>query len=128
MNACNYKPTLIMKFKVVFILIAALFGVLLAPAAKADGLPPQAAAIPGGYTKVKATTAVRKAALYAAHSLSSVKLKLGKIILAEKQVVAGINFRITMKVITPENKVRRARVVVFRDLGGNLNLVSWKWL
>jgi hypothetical protein len=117
-----------MNFKVISILITASFGVLMSPTAIADGPPSQAAVIPGGYTKVKVTTDVRKAALYAVRSLSSVQLKLGKILLAEEQVVAGINYRITMKVITPEGKARRARVVVFRNLRDRLRLVSWKWL
>jgi hypothetical protein len=115
---------------ITIVLTAASFGILMAPAAKAESCPWQSAfaAIPGGYTKVEVTSDVRKAALYAVHSLDSIQLKLAKILLAEMQVVAGVNYRITMKVTTPEGKVRRARVVVYRDLRGRLNLTSWKWL
>ena len=54
-------------------------------------------------------------------------LKLLAITRAEKQVVAGLNFRLTLTVQSG-GRNREARAVVFRSLDRYQELVSWDWL
>lgn len=54
-------------------------------------------------------------------------LKLLAITRAEKQVVAGLNFRL-MLTVQSGGRTREARAVVFRSLDRYQELVSWDWL
>jgi len=93
------------------------------PAVNASGLP-------GAYAPVELTEDVKMAADFAVREEAkreAVTLKLATISKAEKQIVAGINFRLTLEVNRGGSR-RAANVVVFRDLKSRYQLTSWKWL
>ncbi len=54
------------------------------------------------------------------------KLLLVKILGAQQQVVAGLNFRLVLKV-KMNNTEKDAEVVVYRNLSGQHKLSSWIW-
>ena len=54
------------------------------------------------------------------------KLTLVKIVTAGKQVVAGMNFKLRLKVKLNAAQ-REAEAVVFRDLKDKFELMSWEW-
>jgi hypothetical protein len=54
------------------------------------------------------------------------KLSLVKILSAQQQVVAGLNFRLALKVKV-NNSERNAEAVVYRNLSGEHKLTSWIW-
>ena len=53
-------------------------------------------------------------------------VKLVKVVKAEQQVVAGINYRLVLRVADRRGRRRRATVVVFQSLKNQLSLTSWK--
>lgn len=87
------------------------------------------AALPGGYRAARADDVqVQMAATFAAGQQleKSPTLTVQRIVRAESQVVAGINFRICLSVKrneTPET----AEAVVYQDLKGQMSLTSWTW-
>jgi hypothetical protein len=54
----------------------------------------------------------------------SVKPTLLSIERAQKQLVAGMNYQMTLK-LKSGGKIQRAQAVVYRDLGGKFSLTSW---
>jgi len=84
-------------------------------------------ALPGGFSEVPATDEQALAAAKFAVAKHDAKLTYEAIEGAERQVVAGLNFRLTLKV-TDNGKARRAEAVVWRKLDGTHQLTSWKWL
>ena len=67
--------------------------------------------LPGGYSAVGLTDDVKASAEFA----------------AERQIVAGVNYRLDI-VVKGSGSARKARVVVFKDLKSHYKLTSWEWL
>ena len=49
------------------------------------------------------------------------------VLVAEQQVVAGLNFKLRLQV-QHDKTVRRAQVTVWRQLSGQYQLTEWVWL
>lgn len=92
----------------------------------------QAGPMPGGFSDVPATNAwgteAAKFAVEAQGKTSAPKDKptLIKVVSARQQVVAGMNYRIVLKVKT-DGAVKDAEAVVWRKLDGEHQLTSWTW-
>lgn len=84
----------------------------------------------GGYGSVAKTDAtVIAAAKFAITKQSETadsELSLGKIVKAERQVVAGMNYRICMNVNVEGDEPMSVIAVVYQDLKRNYSLSSWK--
>ncbi len=84
----------------------------------------------GAYAATGITAEVRDAAAFAVRErarLEGRSLRLVEVTGAERQVVAGLNFRMTLRVARGREALA-ARVVVYRPLQGRLQLTSWEWL
>jgi Cystatin domain len=104
--------------------IAAMHSVILA----------QEPVIPGGKADVSVNDSwVVEAANYAVSAkagesgTNSKKLELIKVLKAEQQVVAGINYYLTLRV-REDGKQKEAVAVVWRKLSGEHELTGWKML
>jgi len=87
-----------------------------------------AQSIPGGYSPVATTDADALAAAKFAVAKHDAKLSFQALEKAAHQVVAGMNYRLTLRVLDA-GKVRSAEAVVWRKLGNaGHELTSWKWL
>lgn len=84
----------------------------------------------GGYGSVAKTDAtVIAAAKFAIAKQSETadsELSLGKIVKAERQVVAGMNYRICMTVNVEGDEPQTVTAIVYQDLKRNYSLSSWK--
>lgn len=92
--------------------------------------PPPSPAPVGAYAATGVTTEIRDAAAFAVRERARVEgrsLRLIGVANAEQQVVAGLNFRMTLRVARGR-ETPSARVVVYRPLQGSLQLTSWEWL
>ena len=93
-----------------------------------SAIPHDAAAqIPGGFSPADAKDAEALAAAKFAVNAHDPKLKFLRIGKVQRQVVAGLNFRLTIQV-TDNGKERSADAVVWRKLDGTHALTSWKWI
>jgi hypothetical protein len=95
---------------------------LLAPAC-AQAKPP----VPGGYSEVKTDDETKMAANFAVGEISkklNEPLALKGIVSAERQVVAGLNYRLELD-LTKNNQPYRVRAIVWRKLDGSMELTSW---
>jgi hypothetical protein len=105
------------------------FGALLLLTAASQ--PPAPAPPPvGAYAATTVTRETLDAATFAVRERARVEgrsLRLLEVASAEKQVVAGLNFRMTLRVARGR-EAQAARVVVYRPLQGSLALTSWEWL
>jgi hypothetical protein len=116
------------RYRLPTILLAALATLAIpggAPAAAGRIGPPV-----GSYNLTTVDEESRLAASFAVREQGrreSRTLKLLAITRAEKQVVAGLNFRVTLTVQSG-GRNREARAVVFRSLDRYHELVSWDWL
>ena len=84
----------------------------------------------GAYAAAEVTPELREAAAFAVREQSRRErrdLRLLGVERAERQVVAGLNFRMTLRVAQGRES-RAARVVVYRPLRGDLQLSAWDWL
>jgi hypothetical protein len=84
----------------------------------------------GSFAATGVTTEIRDAAAFAVRERARVEgrsLRLLEVASAERQVVAGLNFRMTLRVARGR-EAQAARVVVYRPLQGSLQLTSWEWL
>ena len=99
-----------------------LFGVLLAPiCTQAEK------SVPGGFFKVEIDEETRAAAVFATHEISKKMngpLELHRLVSVERQVVAGLNFRLELD-LTKSNQPIRVRAIVWRKLDGSMELTSW---
>ena len=89
-----------------------------------------AKSLPGRYAPAEVGKDIKAAAEFAVHEQAkreAILLKLATISKAEKQIVAGINYRLLLTV-ERAGSPREAKVVVFRDLKSHYSLTSWKWL
>ncbi len=87
-------------------------------------------AVPGGHEDAKVdderVIAAAKAAIAEKNKTEPVALTLVKIEKAQQQVVAGMNYTITLKV-KAGSEVKEAEVVVWVKLDGKYQLTSWTW-
>jgi len=84
--------------------------------------------IVGGFSPVAPTDADALAAAKFAVTKHDAKLTFQAIEKAEHQVVAGMNYRMTLRVLDA-GKARQAQAVVWHKLGNaGHELTSWKWL
>lgn len=86
--------------------------------------------IAGGYARlaVKSKDA-RTAADFAINAQSTADKKkyfFVKILKAETQVVAGLNYRVCMLVRERKGRSKSVTAVVYKDLQNNLSLTAWK--
>lgn len=88
------------------------------------------AQIAGGYSDISASSKeVKRAVRFAVQQRmlrTGNKVTLVKIVKAERQVVAGLNYRIVLGVADRRGRRRTATVVVYQDLKDHLSLTSWK--
>lgn len=85
-----------------------------------------AAALPGGYSDASPVGKdIKSAANFAVSTQKGAILE--RIVSAETQVVAGLNYRLQLVVKTPGG-LRMAKAVVYRDLENKMSLTSWEWL
>lgn len=86
---------------------------------------------PGGFGAVtQITPEIQSAADFAVRTQAkaeALKLTLVKITQVESQVVAGMNYRLTLE-LTSSGQPRTAKAVVYRTLEGQHQLTSWEWL
>ena len=86
--------------------------------------------LPGSYAPAEVGKDAKTAAEFAVHEQAkreAIPLTLATIAKAEKQIVAGINYRLVL-VVERSGSQRKAKVVVFRDLNAHYSLTSWQWL
>ena len=86
--------------------------------------------LPGGYSTVGLSDDIKAAAEFAVQEQAkrdAVVLELSDISKAERQIVAGVNYRLDV-VVKRSGSARKARVVVFKDLKLQYKLTSWEWL
>jgi len=86
--------------------------------------------LPGGYSAVGLTDDIKAAAEFAVQQQAkrdAVVLNLSDISKTERQIVAGVNYRLDV-VVKGSGSARKARVVVFKDLKSHYKLTSWEWL
>jgi hypothetical protein len=86
--------------------------------------------LPGGYSAVGVTDDVKAAAEFAVAEQArreAVALKLSDVSKAERQIVAGVNYRLNV-VVERSGSTQKARAVVFKDLKSHYKLTSWEWL
>ncbi len=109
-----------------FVPLLVLTAVLTACAADCLEKPDQRA-LAGGYSSVEIDPDVRKVADFAVRARSEnagKPLRLVKILKAERQVVAGLNFRLAIE-IADGDKSFVAHAVVWKKLDGSMVLTSW---
>ena len=85
-------------------------------------------ALAGGYSQAEIDPEVQKVAKFAVKAQAKATgkpLQLVKILKAERQVVAGLNYRIEIEV-ADGSKHLKARAVVWKKLDGSLALTSWE--
>ncbi|MCX6965086.1 MAG: cystatin domain-containing protein [Verrucomicrobia bacterium] len=95
---------------------------LLVPAC-AKAKPP----LPGGFSEVKPDEETQVAANFAVGEISkklNQPLALKGIVSAERQVVAGLNYRLELD-LTKNNQPYRVRAIVWCRLDGTMELTSW---
>jgi len=81
----------------------------------------------GGYSPAEIDPGVQKVAEFAVNTqarTSGRPLQIVKIMKAERQVVAGLNYRLEIEV-ADGSKNLKARAVVWKKLDGSLALTSW---
>ena len=86
--------------------------------------------LPGGFSKVERDRETVSAAQFAVDQISkklNEPLELKDIVSAERQVVAGLNYRLELD-LTKSNQPFRVRAIVWRKLDGSMELTSWNAL
>jgi cystatin-C len=86
--------------------------------------------LPGGYGPVELNSRARAAADFAVAEQAkreAMSLKLMSVSRAEKQIVAGTNYRLVL-IVERAGSTRQAKVMVFQDLKARYWLKSWEWL
>lgn len=86
--------------------------------------------LPGGYAPAELNRDVMAAANFAVTAEAkreAIPLKLTSVSSAEKQIVAGTNYRMILRV-EGNGSTRQAKALVFRDLQSRYWLKSWEWL
>ncbi len=86
-----------------------------------------AAPLLGGYRAIPATDAEALAAAKFAVTAHDPKLILVRLERAAEQVVAGMNYRLTLQVTDATGVAQAAEAVVWRKLDSRHELTSWNW-
>ena len=97
-------------------------------AVAADDIVPEN--LPGGYAAAELGTEVKAAVDFAIGEQArreAMPLKLVSISSAEKQIVAGTNYRLVL-IVERAGSTRQAKVMVFQDLKARYWLKSWECL
>ena len=87
----------------------------------------------GGWSKAEVddpeVVAAAKFALRETQKTTDSKLTLTKIVSAKQQLVAGMNYAVTLQVAAggDEPIQREAEAVVYKNLDDEYSLTSWKW-
>lgn len=92
----------------------------------AKDLPPMT----GGFSDATKTSEARRAAEFAVKQESArtgEHLKLAGVMQAEQQVVAGMNYRMTLQVKSGK-ELRMAQATVYESLAPQMMLASWEWV
>lgn len=89
--------------------------------------PGVSAALPGSFSPVSVTDAQVLAAAKFAVAARDAQLALQGVEMAQRQVVAGWNYCLTLKV-ADNGASRLAEAIVWRKLDGRHELTSWKWV
>ncbi len=89
--------------------------------------PRVVAQVPGGFSAVSATDADALAAANFAVKAHDAKLTFQGIAKVQRQVVAGLNYNLAIKV-SDNGASRLADAVVWKKLDGTHQLTSWKWV
>ena len=83
----------------------------------------------GGYSDISASSKeVKRAARFAVQQRlfrTGNKVTIVRIVKAEQQVVAGLNYRMVLRVADRRGRRRTATVIVYKDLKNQLSLTSW---
>jgi len=85
-------------------------------------------ALAGGYSPAEIDSEVCKVADFSVKTQAKATgrpLRLVKILKAERQVVAGLNYRLEIEVADGSNHLK-ARAVVWKKLDGTMALTSWE--
>ena len=85
-------------------------------------------ALAGGYSPTEIDSEARKVAEFAVKTRAQATgspLRLVKSLRVERQVVAGLNYRLDLK-LTDGSKHLKAHAVVWKKLDGSLALTSWE--
>lgn len=107
------------------LILSLLLATTLLPGCAKD-LPPMV----GGFSDATKTSEARKAAEFAVRqqaARSGEALKLAGVVQAEQQVVAGMNYKMTLQVRSGK-EVRMAQAVVYQSLAPQMMLASWEWV
>lgn len=107
------------------LLLAALLALNVAAEPVLAPTPP----MPGSYQAAEVNDEVREVARFAvreARQQTGGKLKLLKVLGCERQVVAGMHYRLRLKV-RRAGEPALASALVFAALDGSRTLVSWQW-
>ena len=111
------------------ILLSLLALALVSPALASDTpAKPAQPALAGGYSPAEIDSEVSKVAKFAVKTQAEATgkpLRFVKILKAEHQVVAGLNYRLEIEV-ADGSKNLKARAVVWKKLDGSLAMTSWK--
>ena len=83
--------------------------------------------LPGGYAPVELNTRVRAAANFSVAEQAKREAMSLSVSRAEKQIVAGTNYRLVL-IVERAGSTRQAKVMVFQDLKARYWLKSWEWL
>ena len=89
---------------------------------------PAQPSLPSGYSTAEIDYEVSKVAKFAVKTQTEATgkpLRLVKILKAERQVVAGLNYRLEIEV-ADGSKNLKARAVVWKKLDGSLAMTSWE--
>ena len=112
------------SFRLIVFLSAWLWSFVIA----ADDILPKR--LPGGYAPAELRTDVKIVIDFALREQAKHEagpLKLLRVSSAEKQIVAGTNYRF-MLIVERAGSIRQGKVVVFQDLKSRYLLKSWEWL
>lgn len=105
-----------------------LFALVLGIMASNSGVHAQDGPIVGGYGKISVKSAEAqssaKFAVSARARRTGKRIVLWKVLMAEQQVVAGMNYKVCMRVFV-SGKARTVTAVVYKNLRQKLSLTSW---
>lgn len=88
------------------------------------------APVAGGYSSTGDVRDFRRAAAFAARTESvrtGTPIRIVAILKSERQVVAGMNFRLQVAAQRNGATTETADVVVYHDLLGRDHLTTWRW-
>lgn len=82
--------------------------------------------VAGGFSKLAPSDEGAQAAAKAVAAAIGEGWTLGKVVTAQSQVVAGINYKLTLN-LTKGGEKKKASATVWRKLDGSFEVTKWKW-